>query len=447
MSNAHPPADLSTGDQTDADTTPDLTATPAAATTSTPYNYCCPICDAEYGNELIARIHVTRADDSDHGVHNGLMPETEITVVDETGEAVGTVARHPDEMNPTALSPGDFPSDVSVPNGHVLTVAAHNPEETTRKKIEEYTRDRLADTDVEAPAYRTICDLLNRFYLPHVAGPNVDEDELLDDLKPKQQAIIIARLARPDASFAAIAEMVGSAESYPRQVFERAPHVLERLKTKREDYDDLAGVIKTELSDAAVETLREKGLIENVPISFDQTENEDSSQSEGPSHDDETETSTWGSPTKHHGVVRASPADPVTRLADGDTTNATQDTLSTTNATSPANDSVEDCSMNEQEETTETKPSQTNNENIEPTNQQQSHNNAGTGSHRQNGSTAQPTVADMTANIEDLEEKVAFLRDTVSPVAQPEGPTALLVSFAQRVEEHCEEIRTGDNHS
>lgn len=62
MSNAHPPVDAGTDDQTAAETTPDLTATPAAATTSTPYKYRCPICDAEYDNELIARIHVTRSD-------------------------------------------------------------------------------------------------------------------------------------------------------------------------------------------------------------------------------------------------------------------------------------------------------------------------------------------------------------------------------------------------
>jgi hypothetical protein len=53
MSNAHPPVDASIDSQTDADSAPDPTAIPAAATTNTGYTYRCPICGTEYSNERL----------------------------------------------------------------------------------------------------------------------------------------------------------------------------------------------------------------------------------------------------------------------------------------------------------------------------------------------------------------------------------------------------------
>jgi len=330
MSNAHPPVDTSVDYQADADSAPEPTAIPAAATTNTPYEYRCPICGTEYSNELIARIHITRAEDNDHDHHNGLMPETDITVVDETGSVVEPVARHPDDLDPTALSIDDFPAAISESNRHVLTVAAHHPQETTRTTITDYVCSRLKDSEsVDAPAYRTVCSLLNRFYRPHVGGPGADEDERLDDLEPKQQAIIIARIFNPDASLSALAKIVGTASSYPTQVVKRASHVLERIKNKQDDHDDLTAAIQTELSDAAIVTLREQGLIDDVEVSFDLPQDIDDNQTDAPSHSNGTQDDSWGSPVDQHDVMTAAPDSQLDTTNDADAATTTEASAAT----------------------------------------------------------------------------------------------------------------------
>jgi len=404
MSNAHAPVDESIDNQTDADSAPDPTSIPAAATTNTGYTYRCPICGTEYRNELIARIHITRAEDSDHDHHNGLMPETDITVVDEAGSVVGSVTRHPNELNPTTLSTDDFPEKISEPNRHVLTVAAHHPQETTRTTIADYVCSRLEDfEDVDAPAYRTVCSLLNRFYRPHVGGPGADEDETLDDLKPKQQAIIIARIVNPDASLSAIAKMVGVANSYPSQVLERASHVLNRINSKQDESDDSIA-IRSELSDAAILTLREQGLIDDVEVSFDLPQDTDdnqtdNSETEEPSLTNETQDDNWGSPVDQNDVMTAAPDSQIdTSTTTGSSTATEQVDLTgdTTGQSGPA--------------TTETADDD-----------------------------ATDSVFLQGNELAELQENVNFLRRAIDRIAEPTTETDLLAAVLEQIDQQLQQ--------
>jgi len=407
MSNAHPPVDTSIDGQTDADSAPDPTAIPAAATTNTPYEYRCPICGTEYSNELIARIHITRAEDNDHDHHNGLMPETDITVVDETGSVVEPVARHPDDLDPTALTIDDFPETISEPNRHVLTVAAHHPQETTRTTITDYVCSRLEDSEsVDSPAYRTVCSLLNRFYRPHVGGPGADEDETLDDLEPKQQAIIIAHIVDSDASLSALAKIVGTANSYPSQVVERASHVLERIRNKQDDHDDVTTTIRTELSDAAIVTLREQGLIDDVDVSFDLPQD---NQTEASSRTNGSQDDSWGSPVDQHDVMTAAPGSQL------DTTNNT-DTTTTTKA-SAATEQVDLTG----DTTDQSEPVAT-----------------GTGD---DDAIASADATQHETKLEELQANINFLQEALDRIVDPTTETDLLVAVLEQINQQCQQLQ------
>jgi hypothetical protein len=64
----------------------------------------------------------------------------------------------------------------------------------------------------------------------------------------------------------------------------------------------------------------------------------------------------------------------------------------------------------------------------------------GTGTSNETEPPRDPSPTELAAEIEALESQVEFMRSTVSPIAQPNVPTALLVSFARQVEQRCEAI-------
>ena len=242
-----------------------LTTTPASATTTTEYQYRCPVCSATYQNEMLARCHLTRLEDDDHITRNGLMPEAEIEVVDITGTVVDTISRHPSEMDPTAVTVDALPNDLSEVNKHVVLTAVHNPETRTKTDITELVEDRLADEPLQVPAYRTVAAVLTRMFDPNRSKTTKGDD--LASLTTKQQAVVTARLAAPNADKAALATMTGISANYPRYVLDRATHVISDLRETVESADgDLVAVLRDELSDRALAALIEQGHLDDVPV-------------------------------------------------------------------------------------------------------------------------------------------------------------------------------------
>jgi len=303
--------------------------------------YRCPICQATYEHELLTRVHLTRVDDDNHATHNGLMPEAEIEVLDADGDVLEAVTRSAADLDPTILTEADLPAALSEKRRHAVLVAAHNPYERSARAVTDCIAEQADQTDLAVPGYRTVCRALTSFYQPDDDEPDTN-DESLSELTAKQQAIVVAQLADPDASDRRIANQVGCAESYPRQVTQRAGHILDRLRADRDAGRALTAILADELTAGDCRTLRERELLKAVSVQLpaleaeqdetaaaaETTHNTDAEAADsgaGTSGDD-PETATpvgqWGSPVENATGIRAEPADPFSETTEAATTTA-----------------------------------------------------------------------------------------------------------------------------
>lgn len=379
--------------------------------------YRCPVCEKTYQHELLARIHITRASDDSHAHRNGLMPEAEIEAIDADGKVIKTITRSPDELEPETLTVEAFPDGLSEKRRHALLIAAHNPYESSAQAITDRIEKRADETGLAVPGYTTVCRSLKSFYQP----PEDDEsgaqpdDESITDLTAKQQAIIIARLADPDATEARIADMVGCADSYPGQVYDRAEHVIDNIEAECETDDDLPRVLASELSASDIRTLHERGLLAGIPVSLptaemDQDEAAEADAQTGESADQDGQ---WGSPVSNQTGLRADPANPFGNEADTESSAASDATQQTLPADQPADDG-EHAPDNDDSERVTHKPV-TNDATLE----------AG----------ADPQIP--ADKVNRLRQQVAFLIDAFERVAEPEASTSRILAFAEQFHHEC----------
>lgn len=216
--------------------------------------YRCPFCHTTYNDERLVRVHVTRSDDEAHTNYNGLMPETAVEVVDDSGTVIDRVSREPDEIDLKTVTRSDLPEDLTPKQTVAVLAATHHPYKGDHTALTEIIkRDYSAEEGL--PAYETVNEAVRAFYRPQ--DTHAESEETLADLTPKQQAVLLVRVADPNLPKAAIARQVGCASSYPRQVFERAGHVLSDLRAKQANHDDLASLLKAELSADDIAELRD----------------------------------------------------------------------------------------------------------------------------------------------------------------------------------------------
>jgi hypothetical protein len=150
----------------------------------------------------------------------------------------------------------------------------------------------------------------------------------LEDLTPKQQTILIARLADPSVSDVDIAEMAGCAESYPGQVVDRYDKLLEQLGARVSAGEAPKSIIKKELSTDDIATLADHDLLGELPVNIEAIHSTTNSQSSGsnsktdtvetviPDNQDEPiereyDPSRWGSPVEHSTSLQAAPESPI----------------------------------------------------------------------------------------------------------------------------------------
>lgn len=361
------------------------------------YCYRCPYCGTSYQNELNTRVHVTRAEDVEHLHHNGLMPETEIEVLDEDGNVVTTISRRPEEIDTSELTLADFPDELTEQHRHILLVAAQNPYEETYTKLAEKVNDRIEDYDIAKPSYSTVRRVVRKYYRPgeQESGSNNQKqgEKTLSELTAKQQAIVIARVVLPDESDVGIADRIECAKSYPTQVFDQANHILNQLDANSSQTEDLVERIRKELTDDDLDELIQRGLLEEIPIDFENDKD---------SHDSDAEdgrSEVWGSPVDQPNKIRASPDNLIESVDDAETG-------STTNQ-AKLSDSVQ--SSTDGSSTTE------------------------------NTDKSEPSEQISPGDIQELKDKISFLRETFDQSTQNEKiNSGLLVSFAEQIEQRCE---------
>lgn len=276
------------------------------------HRYQCSICGETYGNEITARVHITRSDDVEHLNHNGLMPEAEIELVSPVDEVVDTISRQPDEIAVESFSVEQLPDDYSNHHRQIIKVATHNPY-ASYAELEDLVASEFEEFDIEVPSYSTIRRVVREFYRPHV---NAEQTESLDALTAKQQAIIIARLILEDKTHANVSERVGCAASYPAQVYERAAGVVQKFE---EADEDVVGLIKSELSTESISELINRGLVDDLPIEFEQIDDNATENASTDDNDDSyNQQSLWGSPVDNQTGLRGVPADLTDTAYDGE---------------------------------------------------------------------------------------------------------------------------------
>ena len=265
------------------------------------YTYQCPICGVTYNHEISARVHITRAEDDDHLNHNGLMPEVEVEVLSSNDGVVDTVSRQPEEISLESLSIDQLPTGYSDHHKQIIRISTRNPY-ASYAELEDLVASEFDQLGIEVPSYSTIRRVVREFYHPH---HEPEETESLDTLTAKQAAIIIARVLLQDKTHANVADHVGCASSYPPQVYDRAPRVVQRFEDSEGDRVEL---IKSALSTESMSALTSRGLVDDLPIEFEQVTNKDTeTAATGDNEREADQPRIWGSPVDNQTGLRGVP--------------------------------------------------------------------------------------------------------------------------------------------
>lgn len=244
------------------------------------HTYRCPYCPVEYPTEVLARVHVTYADDERHEGRDGMTPEVEPVECDASGEQVGTAFTLAGQLNLHGLSLSDIPAaydgrEFDEHERRALLVAAVNADGTrATAELQDRVRAHLADYDLEplsADELRALCDHvfhpdLNGESDTEEHGPELTTAETrLRDLTPLQQAIVLAHLARPDTGRTDLAARVGTARSYPTQVIDARPDLVARLRS-RLDHTSLERLLTERVPGEDLAEIREEGYLDAFDI-------------------------------------------------------------------------------------------------------------------------------------------------------------------------------------
>jgi len=106
--------------------------------------------------------------------------------------------------------------------------------------------------------------------------------EELEDLTPKQQAIIIAALEHPDDPAVTIATRVRTAQSYPSQVITKYSYILNKLRRALRSDNSLVDVVERELDKQAITELVERGLLDGIDTELTETHRSDDAETSIP---------------------------------------------------------------------------------------------------------------------------------------------------------------------
>lgn len=403
--------------------------------------YRCPHCEATYAEELLTRVHITRADDSNHRHRNGSMPEEEIEVIAEDGTIVDTRSRRPEDIDLSDVMLDDFPSDISKKQRHALVVATRHPEIDNRSELTELVVDRLetGDWDTSPPSYQTVRRALDGFYNPHDSTNNVQDpdDETLADLTPVQQSIIIARVMLSEEANTAIADRIGCASSYPGQISSRKEHILTELRSRIEK-EDIETILADELPANACTALIENGYLSEIPLNVQLLEAkmdiDDSSESEPvvaieeDTASDISSDSQWGSPVKNTNGMHAAPETPFgpadhveSDSTDGQPTDGNSGVGDSPNVVGTRSD-------------TDPGPVSDDNNRAETTTDSESNSDDTADSSHDVDASSSAIISEITS----LQEKVEFFRATLGPITKTNEQMVLLDSFADQIEQSCE---------
>jgi hypothetical protein len=246
-------------------------------------HYRCPYCGAEYPTEMLARVHVTYADDDAHEGRDGMTPEVEPVECDASGDPVGTAFTLAGQLNLHGLSLSDIPHaydgrEFDERERRALLVAAFDADsDRPVTELQDRVTAHLAERDLDPLSTRDLRELCEHVFRPveadETAGGEHDADgtELrtaetrLRNLTPLQQAIVLAHLACPDSDRTDLATRVGTARSYPTQVIDARPDLVARLRSRLEQ-TSLERLVAERVPGEDLAEIREEGYLDAFDI-------------------------------------------------------------------------------------------------------------------------------------------------------------------------------------
>lgn len=241
--------------------------------------YRCPYCPAEYPTEMLTRVHVSYAGDERHEGRNGMTPEVEPVECDASGEAVGTAFTLAGQLNLHGLSLSEIPAEYrgrtfDERERRALLVAALNASRRLAvTELQDRVTAHLDEHDRDPLSTRELRDLCEYVFEPYDDAETEagDEGEIataetaLRDLTPRQQALVVAHIASPDAPWPDLATAVGTAASYPKQVIETRADLVARLRVRAER-TGLERLVAERIPAPDCETIRTEGYLEGFEV-------------------------------------------------------------------------------------------------------------------------------------------------------------------------------------
>lgn len=240
-----------------------------------PPRFCCGICGESFPTELLARVHLSRAEDADHLTIDGFdCSPVPIEVTDQDGAMYMPVLESRDPRDATHVNASDVPlEDPRLPKGaderhRLIIAAAASQYDAPYKEIAKSVSEHFREEGLEPLSYGTIRRVIRDYFQPAADQQpgSSDGEERLGDLTPTQQAVVISLFADPDATDAEIADRVGCARSYPSQVRDRAVDIIARIAGKHSAGTRLADAIAPELTGDDLTALRAHGYLDALGI-------------------------------------------------------------------------------------------------------------------------------------------------------------------------------------
>jgi len=265
-------------------------------------HYRCDRCGATYPSNLLAQIHVNRVDDEVHTTEDD--DSIEIEAVTDDGEVIDSSPPETD-IDPEEVTIDGLPNDLFEKHKYVVLTAIKRDEET-RTALLDPVSERLEQEGFDPLSYSRMCQVLREFFNPNrnkqtasnapdgenageiteEKGPEPsprEETTALADLQPRQQAILVTKLAHPERSPAEIATHIGVSSSYPDQILTRFENLYAELRSELLKRSvDVEDIVRERFPEDDLRNLRRLRYLDddNVPVDVESLLEESGAESQ-----------------------------------------------------------------------------------------------------------------------------------------------------------------------
>lgn len=286
--------------------------------------YRCPYCErATYQTEMLVRAHICWADDDAHADIDGTAPEVEPIELNANQEVIGRAFTLAGQLNLHALELSDIPAEFDGESftereRRALLVCAFNANKgLPYPELQDRLTAHLEGHGFEPLSEQQVRQLCEQLFTPHMRRDAPDSRDIttartaLTDLTPLQQSIIVAHLCDPDLDPQTLSTSVGTAVSYPTQVLNARQDLIEGLRRRLGNGQDIESLLAERVPEAALSSIESEGYLDefDIDLSIVRDRKQTFGITAGPSSDSRQETPVDTDPPAVEDET-ASPPDP-----------------------------------------------------------------------------------------------------------------------------------------